>query len=473
MSYTPINDGAYTAAFAGAIAGMAVSGWITDPTAADYLPVCTIAGAFAEAFDTGWNNAAELNSLEVAAISSIASQNFKDRGPGPFGASLALAANWTQTALACVALVLESDAYFQSQGITPPTPGGAIAPLKDTIYVDSGFGPSAEDGSIGAPFLTLTAALQHFQIGLINGAEGEIIINGEGYNGETPDPITTLHVTFTSLRGAAGGPKTILPSLICSQSVLNFQGCFLVGLDMTDSNVGLLQSGVNDVNIHTTGVNSAFDAVQSSVGAIIAEADSANVIDLNNCTFGDITVAGGACSVRAYNHSSCSGAISVPDGVVQLTDCDVDTSVTTLNFIGKNSSIGSTVTADAIRLEETTVDTVVVNTGGQLFADLFSMTALRTGGPSTIEGLVITDAPLVANRTFTVPNLTAAMADVTGACAGARPGDTFIVSMEQQLAGVGIVGAWCAADNVLTLRFFGTTAGGDVHVNINRITNSG
>lgn len=477
MVYVPINTGAYTAAFAGAIAGMAVTGWITDPTAADYLPVCTIAGAFAEAFDTGWNDATSLNSLEVAAISEIASQNFKDRGPGPFtNAALATAANWQQTALACVALVLESDAYFAAQGITPPTPGGgSVLPLVPIYYVDNQYGSSTEDGSIGNPFKTLNAAIQFVKT---SGLPGQLLVAGTAYSGETLDPLEDMNIAIVSLSGQASGPQSqnlIINTLACDTVLLTLVGCTVINLSLADCSQVILRNSaiVADVPVTTTGQALELTAENSRFQSDInADDGSISAITFNNVEFVNINDGSGAGQIKCTDCTS-DGQIESPSKVVILENTSIDTSVLTSNFIARLSQVGASVTADAIRLEQTTVDTVNVNPGGQLFADMFSMTALRSGGPSTIEGLVITDLPLTEGITYTVPNLAAAMADVTGACPGARPGDTFVVSMEQRLAGVGIVGAWCAANNVLTLRFFGTTAGGDVEVNVNRLTNSG
>jgi len=126
MSYAPINIPAYVAAYSGAIAGMAVSGWITDPASADYQQVTAIAGAFAQEFDTVWNSATTLNNLENAAITQIVSEDFSKRGPGPLSSvQFATPSNWARAAAACAALVLQSDAYFAGQGINPGTPGAA------------------------------------------------------------------------------------------------------------------------------------------------------------------------------------------------------------------------------------------------------------------------------------------------------------------------------------------------------------
>jgi hypothetical protein len=157
MTYSPINVGAYTSAFAGAIAGMAVSGWITDPLSADYSDVVTIAGAFAESFDLVWNDATTLNNLEQAAITTVVQEDFTSRGPGPFKSTqFKNPANWTVTATACAALILECDAFFAGQGINPGT-GGAGVPLSNVRYVDGGTATPLgnQNGAIGSPFATI------------------------------------------------------------------------------------------------------------------------------------------------------------------------------------------------------------------------------------------------------------------------------------------------------------------------------
>lgn len=126
MVYVPINTDAYTAAYSGAIAGMAVGGWITSGSTANYALVASIAGAFAQEFDVVWNNATVLTTLESKAITSVVQNEFANRQPGPLErTAFTVPAAWQVPATACAALVLEADAYFASQGITPGNVGGA------------------------------------------------------------------------------------------------------------------------------------------------------------------------------------------------------------------------------------------------------------------------------------------------------------------------------------------------------------
>lgn len=166
MAYAPINVDAYTNAYSGALAGMAISGWIIDPTSADYSEVATIAGAFARAFDVVWNSATALNWLQIQAIQSVCQEQFAGHAPGSLdNASLAQASNWAVPAAACAALVLQGSAFVTSEGITPNTPGsgggGGVNQISTTRYVDLNTAvPLADqDGTIGAPFASAIAAV--------------------------------------------------------------------------------------------------------------------------------------------------------------------------------------------------------------------------------------------------------------------------------------------------------------------------
>lgn len=124
MAYVPVNIDVYTNAYAGTLSGMAVSGWIVGPSPTDYANVTAIAGAYAEAFDTVWNNATTLNWLQIQVIQSVCQEQFRGHAPGSLdNAIFTQPSNWAIAAAACAALVLESDAFVASEGITPNTPG--------------------------------------------------------------------------------------------------------------------------------------------------------------------------------------------------------------------------------------------------------------------------------------------------------------------------------------------------------------
>src|SRR5271157_1992122 len=135
----PINTQGYVSAFSGALSGMAVSGWITDPASVDYAAVSAIAGAFASAFDTVWNNPTALNNLQLQAIQSVVQQEFANRSPTPYSTpAFALPASWTVPAAACAGLIQAASTYVSSQGIVPPTPGTPFG-IKETFTATGTF----------------------------------------------------------------------------------------------------------------------------------------------------------------------------------------------------------------------------------------------------------------------------------------------------------------------------------------------
>jgi hypothetical protein len=209
MAYSPINTQAYVSAYAGAIAGMAVSGWIVDPTSANYAQVAAIAGAFSEAFDQAWNNATTLNNLELRAIQSVCQNEFAGRGPGSLeNPALALSANWTIPAAACAALVLEGDVYLASQGIDPGTPstgGGDVVTGQITGDLQGGI---VDNAGASSPYVTVGGTYTYsgspdFQAGI-----GSQLL----YVAEGPDKLALVTATIT-VQGDNVSPYAVYASI--------------------------------------------------------------------------------------------------------------------------------------------------------------------------------------------------------------------------------------------------------------------
>src|ERR1700690_109101 len=241
MTYTPINVGAYTSAFAGAIAGMAVSGWITDPLSADYSDVVAIAGAFAQSFDTVWNNASTLNNLELAAITAVVQEDFNGRGPGPFRSTrFKDPTNWNITSAACAALILECDAFFAGQGISPGT--GSFVNLSNVLYVDGSTTVlvGAQTGNIEAPFSTIQAAINACPVG------GTVLITTAGNYSATitiPNSLT-LKALSNSVPGIAqtnnnsfSAASVVLGTVNITTGNVTFDGMTITEIKCADNTV--------------------------------------------------------------------------------------------------------------------------------------------------------------------------------------------------------------------------------------------
>lgn len=291
MSYTPINVDAYTAAFAGAIAGMAVSGWITDPVDTDYTDVTFIAGAFAQSFDQSWNNATQLNNLEIEAITSVVQQDFSGRGPGPFNNSRFVdPTNWTETAKACVALILASDLYFAGQGITPNTPGGTTTPLSNVLYVDKGIASSG-NGSIGKPFKTLATALAS--------SPKTIYLTPYDYSSEG-----TLNVLATVTIQTLNDGTTSLAKL----PILNCPATGTITLDTCNIANALNSAGAN-ISLQNCVISAQFTTTFSVAGTIILDSPTGTQFFSRDCV-----VTGGTTQITT------DGNFTMP---IPTTDCGI------------------------------------------------------------------------------------------------------------------------------------------------------
>lgn len=126
MPYSPLNINVYTAAFAGAMAGIGVpnGAFIVDPVTGDYSSVAAVSAVFAQAVDTAWGAVVVPNSFDLACISEAASSLFA-RGASPLTGNTLLQANWTIVATALVAMVRQGDTNFGTQNITPPGVSGS------------------------------------------------------------------------------------------------------------------------------------------------------------------------------------------------------------------------------------------------------------------------------------------------------------------------------------------------------------
>lgn len=157
MTYSPLNINVYTAAYAGATAGVGIptGAFIIDPLSNDYGQQISVAVAFAQAVDTVWG-AVGANAYDIEAITD-ASDNLFARGPGcPIQGVIVTQANWTTVATALVALIRKGDSVATAGGIILPPINGTstFQNLSNVIFVDGNtLVPQInETGNIEAPF---------------------------------------------------------------------------------------------------------------------------------------------------------------------------------------------------------------------------------------------------------------------------------------------------------------------------------
>jgi len=322
MAYTPINIDAYTNAYSGAIAGMAISGWIVDPTSADYSNVATIAGAFAQAFDLVWNNAAELNWLQIQSIQSVCQEQFTGHAPGSLdSAALAQAANWAIPAAACAALVLQGDSFVASEGITPNTPGGggSSGPIFRQLWLDT-TKPDGGNGAIDTPYNTWAGALG--PIGVSGGTAPWVINLAQGIDA-SGTPIPNI---------GAGGHDTgrvKLQGPIQQSSWVGFENGNIVvtGLDIGAQDGGDFALDVTNLTVigitvtPTTFILTAENAILSSIYQ--AAGSVFGFSNLINCSLTSVDLA--SWNLRMQG-GTLDSSISVDNGflddVTFLSSCD-------------------------------------------------------------------------------------------------------------------------------------------------------
>jgi hypothetical protein len=132
MAYVPNNPAMYVAAYAGALAGMGASDrFPTDPVPAHYNTLASIAGAYAETFDTLWA-LSPTSTLDIEACQELSEVAWQDRAPQSIPPVFIL----IELCLALIAMIRAAEAYFASQGIVPPLPpsgGGANFKTNTTV----------------------------------------------------------------------------------------------------------------------------------------------------------------------------------------------------------------------------------------------------------------------------------------------------------------------------------------------------
>jgi hypothetical protein len=175
MSYTVINSQMFTAAFAGALAGMGVSGRIiTDSVPGDYAGLVAVAGAFAQSFDTVWNSAAAVGTLEVSIAQEAAEGIWSGRSPNPADTNALIASTWAAEAAALKALTIQSLSDYTANSYPNPSTGGGTKSAFGFIPQQGGGMPDY------ANITTIPATFDSWTPGDILVIEADIVVLGGG-----------------------------------------------------------------------------------------------------------------------------------------------------------------------------------------------------------------------------------------------------------------------------------------------------
>jgi len=129
--YTPVNASVLISAFSGALAGMGVSDRVpTDPVAADYSGLSSVAFAFAQSFDTLYSGPA--GSYELQAITQVCETAWQSRAPQATSTNL-LPATYSSLCQALIAIVTSGGTLLAAQGVPNPGIGACISWRPDGL----------------------------------------------------------------------------------------------------------------------------------------------------------------------------------------------------------------------------------------------------------------------------------------------------------------------------------------------------
>jgi hypothetical protein len=118
MSYTPANLLVFQAAFAGALAGMLNSNRSpSSDSASTYTDPVTVAGAFAQSFDTNWGTKA-VTQLNIGMVQSMCSEAWNNRQP-PAASPFLTTTTYDTLSDAIITAITRSETYFSAEGVTP------------------------------------------------------------------------------------------------------------------------------------------------------------------------------------------------------------------------------------------------------------------------------------------------------------------------------------------------------------------
>jgi hypothetical protein len=160
--YTPNQLDVYTAAYSGALAGMAIStqSQPTNASVGSYAAVAAAVQAFAQQLDTDWTSTplGKPTVLEVETLFNASQIAWIDKGP-TFVAPAFTPAAYDKTTKAIIALVEAADANFAVEGIVSPTwdaggnPGTSLVGDGQMVFTGAmNMGSTLVDVSPATPF---------------------------------------------------------------------------------------------------------------------------------------------------------------------------------------------------------------------------------------------------------------------------------------------------------------------------------
>ena len=374
MPYTPQNVSIFVAAFTGALAGMGVSNRVpSDAVSSDYAGLASVAGAYAQSFDTAWG-ATVPSSFDTAAVRDCSLDVWQDRAPQAVAPFLT-PATYTAQCQALIAIIQAGETYLGANAISPSTPqlvfvyqpGGiagkgiyttwaslvaAVAAVNGvrTVLIDSSLGPV---GALGLPTAFVPAGTWNFNPA---GITGYVILATQKPDQNAPTVLQTVSGAAVQIQGVRQIDNLLLnnfssldlfPLASCPGNLLELTGICAVIQDVTAvGSVVLAAASVNNVFLKDSSSFSTFNAGTNSVKqtggsiAIIIE-------DLSSVSTNQVNVSAGSTFVYCTGNqistvipwrTQASAAAVFPLGLVQRGS-------TAISVAGKTVAIPAQISA--------------------------------------------------------------------------------------------------------------------------------
>lgn len=145
--YSPNAPCIFLAAYAGALAGMGMSQYISDGTVNDSNTLSAYAGAWAEQFDTAWGSVRPVSDMDEKAVLAGSLGVWRNRTVGQNNGGLALSTvvSFSAEIQAIISVVTAAENFFTANSISQncAEPGSGIDQLTQDVLAGPGAGSVA------------------------------------------------------------------------------------------------------------------------------------------------------------------------------------------------------------------------------------------------------------------------------------------------------------------------------------------
>lgn len=346
------NNLIYNAALSGASAAMQCERWITDTDSAEYLAARNAAIAFATIIDGQIPFDAAMDQSKADLMQGICSAVLSTKSFVATDVSIGMA-------LAIVA--------FYNSLVTglEPIDGGGVAPLSTTLWVDPGTATALadQDGSIGAPYSTIQAAIDAMatiksslpEAGTIVLCPGDYLAAAFEWDGSGYATQEESALNFFGLGGC-----------------INLGACTIVGDDANPPIVTFTQVGEGSYG--------------SGIASVAVNTGIANVFFDDSVVTGDVNCTAADCVVHARNHSTLAGTVTA--AFLLANNSFVDTCVLASGLTAANGAEVGTATTQNAEVNESSISNTLSCSGAGsalvLSNSYFGGAVTKTGAGGTI-----------------------------------------------------------------------------------------